>query len=277
MYSIDEAITEHNEKLVTEGGESERNEFNNHVVKRLPSFRPKLEKDISRQPSFFQKMFSSRKINRISALDEDEEDEDDGNNDGAPENTGKGEAAGGKADPEEDEEEKQDDKEEQKYVHGADATQVANRIKPGDHHSHLTKKDLSDPLTPEGPTIPMIGKPIQMERLINRNRTAEVGLTTLMSMVNRDVEVSLFDSKHIPVGKDHDRVIVTPEISNYMSKIRTHKQIDRHVKSNMQNIQKALNCRKSSIIIMNSNYSNELVRKIEPIYTQEARTTVIFK
>lgn len=251
MYSIEEATAEHDEQIRNEG-ENEHNEFNNHVIHRLQSFRPKLNKNITRAPSFFAKMFSSKKLNRVLP-EEDEEEED-----------------------------RKDDEEKE-------GEEVEDKVK-----SPRNENDReSDELLPEGekikkhldeeedfaeyPPMPDIGKRTNMDRLTTRNRTAEIGMNALMEMVNRDVDASLFDARHIPVGKDRDRVTVTQEISNYMNKVRQQKQIDKRVKHNVQDIQKTLNYRKSSIIIMNANYSSQLVRKIEPIYAQEARTIVVFK
>lgn len=251
MYSIEEAAAEHDEQIRNEG-ENEHNEFNNHVIHRLQSFRPKLNKNITRAPSFFAKMFSSKKLNRVLP-EEDEEEED-----------------------------RKDDEEKE-------GEEVEDKVK-----SPRNENDReSDELLPEGekikkhldeeedfaeyPPMPDIGKRTNMDRLTTRNRTAEIGMNALMEMVNRDVDASLFDARHIPVGKDRDRVTVTQEISNYMNKVRQQKQIDKRVKHNVQDIQKTLNYRKSSIIIMNANYSSQLVRKIEPIYAQEARTIVVFK
>jgi hypothetical protein len=274
MYSLEEAAAEHNDHVAQEG-ENEHNEQRNHVIRKLPSFRPTMSRAISRQPSFFQKMFSSKKLNRVASLLDEDDDEDD-------------------EDEKKDDEEKADDQENQEHAAENDGDEgpedkgphspdngklaVAPKKKP-DHHTvhHHPGIDIND-LLPEGPkSMPIIGKPILMDRLINRNKTAEMGMNSLMEMVNRDVAISLFDAGHVPVGPEHDRVSVTMDISNYMNKIHSQKQIDKKVKSNMNNIQKALNYRKSSVIIMNSNYSNETVRKIEPIYTQEARTIINFK
>ncbi len=251
MYSIEEATAEHDEQIRNEG-ENEHNEFNNHVIHRLQSFRPKLNKNITRAPSFFAKMFSSKKLNRVLP-EEDEEEED-------------------RKDDEEKEGEEVEDK--VKSPRNENDRESDEFLPEGEKiKKHLDEEEDFA----EYPPMPDIGKRTNMDRLTTRNRTAEIGMNALMEMVNRDVDASLFDARHIPVGKDRDRVTVTQEISNYMNKVRQQKQIDKRVKHNVQDIQKTLNYRKSSIIIMNANYSSQLVRKIEPIYAQEARTIVVFK
>mmetsp|Transcript_31715 Transcript_31715/g.34664 ORF Transcript_31715/g.34664 Transcript_31715/m.34664 type:complete len:258 (-) Transcript_31715:196-969(-) len=257
MYSIEEATAEHEDQIRNEG-ENEHTEFNNHVIHRLQSFRPKLNKNITRAPSFFAKMFSSKKLNRV--LPEEDEEEEDGKEplSGDHEEEKEGEEAEDKVKSPRDENDRESDE-----------------LLP---QGEKVKKDLDeDEDFAEYPPMPDIGKRTNMDRLTTRNRTAEIGMNALMEMVNRDVDASLFDARHIPVGKDRDRVTVTQDISNYMNKVRQQKQIDKRVKHNMQDIQKTLNYRKSSIIIMNANYSSQLVRKIEPIYAQEARTIVVFK
>lgn len=277
MYSIDEAVAEHQEHVAIEG-ENEHNEHNNHVIRRLPSFRPTMSRAMSRQPSFFEKMFSSRKLNRIASLIDEGEEGEDEDEDGTAKEEKMNEDDEPFADGE-DAGDEGDDSDKERKPH--DPTDPVSDTKLPDIVKKKPEKhrgmDINE-LLPEGPkSMPILGKPIVMDRFINRNKMAEIGMNQLMSMVNRDVEISLYDAKHVPICPDHDRVSVTQEISDSMNRVRSQKQIDKRVQNNFTNIQKSLNYRKSSIIIMNSNYSNQTVRKIEPIYTQEARTIINFK
>lgn len=74
------------------------------------------------------------------------------------------------------------------------------------------------------------------------------------------------------MSKHLDRIYVTEKQSEHIGRVRTTKHIENRVQKNIQHIQKSLNYRKSAIIMMNSNYSQQLVRLIEPIYVNEART-----
>lgn len=145
---------------------------------------------------------------------------------------------------------------------------IPNKETEGDND--LTEQEDQDVYI--DPPMPEMGKHLDIELLINRNQRAHYGLYKLMEMVTIEVEASIKESLNIPVDESLDRVTVTEEHSSRIASIRTNKDIQKHVSLNIQHIQKALNFRKSGLIMMNSNYSQQLVRKIEPIYANEART-----
>jgi len=209
------------------------------IISSLPSFRPKKLAVIT--PTFFSNLFSSTNLSKVQI--DDDSDEEGNNKDDDDTKVS--------ANDQLDEQKEADDDEQSESI--------------------LDKKFSTDPL------MPNMGKPIEMKRLINRNRHAEEGMNALMEMVNQDVSIAIYNAQHIPVSKEIDRVTVTAEASAYMAKVRTKGGIEKRLKSNMTEIQKTLNYRKSALIMMNANYSNEVVRKLEPIYVNEARTIVKLK
>lgn len=152
-------------------------------------------------------------------------------------------------------------------------TKDGQERKQGEEGDHVeeTNKDFFDP------PMPSLGTAGDFEQMEKRNAKAELGLNTLLSLVKREAQESVQISKNIPVSKEIDRVVVTDEVAEYLDRVTTKKQIDANMKKNNQEIQKALNFRKSAIVLMNSNYSKVLVRKIEPIYINEARSIISYR
>lgn len=127
------------------------------------------------------------------------------------------------------------------------------------------------------PPMPNLGVPVNVDALVSRNRRAESGLQMLMSMVNQDANMSIEEAGSIPVAHTIDRISVTLEAAARMSRIRTTAGINNAKIQSIKDTQKSLNYRKSGLIMMNANYSKVQVRKIEPIYVNEARTLVDHK
>lgn len=138
------------------------------------------------------------------------------------------------------------------------------------------KNKLDEDLYPD-PPMPFMGRPIKFENLKNRNIHAEEGMKSLMELVKFEVDSAVNRADTIPVPKSIDRLSVTKEAADNMAKVRSKRGIEKRVANNMTEIQKTLNFRKSAISMMNVNYSDKLVRKIEPIYTNEARTIISYK
>lgn len=228
------------------------NENRVSILKKMPSFQLSKHRSLSRHPSFFKKMFSMRNMDKVFVDDDDDESQTSHlGSENAEDN-----------------------------AQTVGAINEENESEDGDHDDHEVKpkKVLTETVEMDSkypyfdPPLPKIGNPIDMDKLINRNKKAEFGLQKLMEMVIRDVDESLKETRNIPVSKNFERIFVTEEQSQQMAKVRTTKDIEKRVKTNVQHIQKALNYRKSALIMMNSNYSHQLVRAIEPIYVQEART-----
>ena len=223
MLDISEAIKEKDEEEALIEAEG-----NVEIVHRLANNKPKPERALTRNPSFFKRMLSSKKMSKIISAVEHNESDDGSQQDSLEQK-----------DPDEN----------------------------GDDHNEVDHEYIDPPM-------PNIGAPVNIDLLISRNAKAEFGMEKLMEMITRDTTEAFAAAKAIPVSEHHDRVSVTQEISDRMAKVRTAKEINKRVQDNMNQIQKALNIRKSAVVIMNSNYSKRLVRTIEPIYVGEARTVV---
>lgn len=242
------------EVLADRAKEDSKSEKENRVsiMKKAPSFMMSKHRSMSRQPSFFKKMFSMRNMDKVFVDGDEEGSENSQEDQNAEENAPTGTVNEG----------------ENSEFEGEDH----------EEHEDTPKRVIAEPVEMDSkyayvdPPMPKMGNPVDMDLLINRNKKAEYGLQKLMDMVLRDVDESLKDTKVIPVASSFDRIHVSEEQSQYIGKVRTTKDIEKRVKTNVQHIQKALNYRKSALIMMNSNYSHQLVRLIEPIYAQEART-----
>eukprot|EP01031_Cornospumella_fuschlensis_P032582 gene32582-39395_t len=219
------------------------------VIMTLPSFRISKQKQVTkRDPSFFLRVFSSRKLNRVAGSDEDifsEMSEEDAEQQGFSDGKKKKNKRDG-----EDGEKEEDDEDEEK------------EDKPSD--------DLLPPM-------PRIGKPVNIDLLSNRSKNAVRSMDILMGMVAEDVDAAVSSVHHIPVGDDFDRAAVTEDISKYIAQVKSSAGIQSRLKDNVISSQKALNYRRSGLIMMNSNYDHQLVRPLEPIYVNEARTIIKHK
>ncbi len=243
MLTIDEAMLDQAKAKAQE-------EKDNEISFKRSSFKLSENRAISKHPSFFKKMFSMRNMDKVF-----NGDDNDSNESGSQVGFEDGDhhapfAEGSEAGSEQDEEREGD--------------------KSGSKKNDVVEMDSKYPYY--DPPMPKIGTPVDMDLLINRNKRAEFGLEKLMDMVIRDTKDSIEESKTIPVSKGFDRIFVTEKQSEHIGRVRTTKHIENRVQKNVQHIQKSLNYRKSAIIMMNSNYSHQLVRHIEPIYVTEART-----
>lgn len=285
MYSLEEA-----EKELEENQKEESVK----VIKSLPSFKENpFGKRKFREPSFFKKIFASAKLNRVHSAynafgggndegsvlpSEKLSPADNGNDNPKAEEPSK---SGAVVLSNENTEEVKDDSE---------AGEAASDLRKGettnDDEGSIDEEDRDDNLEDEDmmafdderyPSMPKVGKPVNIDRLVNRTKAASYGIKQIVDMVNDDVALSVHRARNIPVSKEYDRVQVTKEISTSMAKVRSSDQIHSTTEQNLQEIQKVLNYRKSGLVMVNVNYSNKFVRKIDPIYVAEARTIIQLK
>lgn len=257
MYTFQEAEKEF--------AENEKESMSMRIITRLPSVRiPALNRK-QRAPSFFTKIFSSTKMDQVQSemfnpFREDEEEDEEANP-----------AIKRKAVPKIDEEDSshpaRDNTEQEEEKDDGNEDDGANE---NDH-------DLDQAIEEIEPPMPNIGRPVNMTRLFNRTKNATAGMEYIMEQVKDDIDDSIRKARNIPVSSEFDRVQVTKEISQRMAEIRTNKGISEHVNQNMREIQAALNYRKSGLIMMNFNYAQKIVRVVEPIYVNEARSITTFK
>lgn len=268
------------------------------VVNRLSSFKAPLSLKKMRQPSFFQKMFSSTKLNRVHseyfAFPESEVKDVKAylhEADGEEAKSVKKVKTKKQSD-----EDLATDEQEKRLREGIDEEKDESSLsidgKPRNKDQDMSENSEGNEEgsnsdvgynnflvdnEPNYPMAPRLGKPVNIDRLVNRTKAAASGIRYLMDMMENDVAQSIQRAKSIPVSKELDRVQVTPEISASAAKVRSTAQVKESVKTNMNEIQRNLNYRKSALIMMNVNYSNQRVCKIDPIYVQEARSIVTYK
>lgn len=294
MLTVEEAAAE----MAAEESAGLRNNDGTKVISRLPSFRASAFKRVNtRQPSFFQKMFSMRQLDQELNGDDEEDGEGadkigEGKEGEENKDQADGEGVVVKA------EEKQQDESKQAHLDqdpNSTASNNANTASKNNTNNEFEEDEDEDEMEGDGgsksfkkknyaidaqgqrifyPPVMKVGQPLHVERLVNRNKHAGIGMEALMDMVDRDVREAIHHAKTVPVHPEIDRVQVTAEVSQYMAKVQSRRGVEKRFTNNMSEIQKALTYRKSSIIMMNSNYSNKLVRKIEPIYVQEARSII---
>lgn len=239
------------EAMVEQAKAKAKEEKDNEISFKRPSFKLSQNRALSKHPSFFKKMFSMRNMDKVFTGDDEESNESGsqlGFEDGGTEHQTPADGS----------------------EEGSETEEQRERDKSGSRKNDFVEMDSKYQYY--DPPMPKIGTPVDMDLLINRNKRAEYGLEKLMDMVIRDAKDSIVEAKVIPVSKGFDRIYVTEEQSEHIGRVRTTRHIDNRVQKNLQHIQKALNYRKSAIIMMNSNYSQQLVRHIEPIYVNEART-----
>jgi hypothetical protein len=280
MYSIDEAEQELAEK--------EQVKPSKQVVDSLPSFR-QVKKKEKRGASFFQKLFSNSKMNRVHNEYVGFPDSEVPKEDQPPDDVDKLTAGEKKI-------AKIDENQQRALAMGeideieesSESFEAIERIEDNeeDFNEDEEKEDHDDNhddyrgksrYSRDYPAMPVIGKAVKIDLLVNRTNAANDGVKYLLAMAADDVQESINKAKQIPVHFDIDRAAVTKDISNAMAKVRSARGINHSIDSRINEIQKSLNYRKSGLIMMNFNYSNKVVKKIEPIYINEARSIVVMK
>jgi hypothetical protein len=256
QLSIDELVEE-KAKVDAAAGDSD----GGRVVSKLPSFKAQRARGLTRAPSFFNRIFKSTKKIQIHALPEEEEEEEE-NEDFGNENQegeeGKQEGEEGEEKDSEGEEEADESRSQDSASQNAEiADRISNMSKVAEvvvvSHSHeeeelLAKQHYVDP------PMPLLGKPVDTELLVGRNKKAEFALSQLMTMVMADVDEALGRATTIPVGDQLDRIIVSEEQSAHIGRTSSLTGVRKEVTHNLTTIQKALNYRKSALIMMNHKY-----------------------
>lgn len=124
------------------------------------------------------------------------------------------------------------------------------------------------------PPAPELGKPIDFVAIDQRTRSVKAALKTMMKVVVKHSSESIKAAQTIPVSRATERVQVTEEIIAIIKSRQGKKDDLLYVRDNLTEIQSDLALRRASLKMMNHNYANVLVRKIDPIQTNEARTVL---
>ena len=124
------------------------------------------------------------------------------------------------------------------------------------------------------PAMPVIGQPVKFEQLHERNVYVRNALRKLLLIVNEDAILSNFEGTKVPIQNGLERVVVTQEIMDLMDVRHTKRHLKEFTLKNLNEIQRALTFRRTAVKLMNINYSKVLVREIEPVNLNEARSIV---
>jgi len=122
------------------------------------------------------------------------------------------------------------------------------------------------------PPMPEIGKPIGYKEIESRTRAVKFAMKQMMKVTAKQAIASLEAGKNIPVSRQLERVQVTEEITALIMARKDKRDDLLWVRDNLTEIQGALAIRRAALKMLNHNYMDVVVRKIDPIQTDEART-----
>ena len=129
----------------------------------------------------------------------------------------------------------------------------------------------------EDPPMPDIGKAVGFSEIEDRTRAIKFAMKTMMKVVSAHAQQSINEAATIPVSRELERVVVNEEIYKRI-RARQGKRDDMlWVRDNLTEIQGELAIRRAALKMFNHNYSGVVVRKIDPIQTDEARTILVPK
>eukprot|EP01035_Chromulina_nebulosa_P017148 gene17148-22662_t len=140
-----------------------------------------------------------------------------------------------------------------------------------DNNGYFFRKNVPDFIPPP---LPNLGKPIDVNVLIDRNKRAEETIKATINLITKDIKGAINDVENTPVGVEVDRVVVTGEILDRINQHRTKKDIRNKIKRNLNEIQRTLIFRNTVLGVMNANYSKTLVSNISPIDVADARGVI---
>jgi hypothetical protein len=155
----------------------------------------------------------------------------------------------------------------------SDVPQGSSQTHPAHSHSH----SHSHHHAVKYPPMPLVGQPVEFLRLRSRNEVAQETTEALLALSREEICDAQTRARNVPVQGGRDRVVVTEAISTAMAAVRSKQGLEQRLHRNTADIQRALAYRKAALTTMNSNYSDVLVRRVEPIYAHESRTVVVHK
>jgi len=163
--------------------------------------------------------------------------------------------------------------------HSDDGSQYSDNS-PNHHDSKVKPKSDDDKKllgTIIDPPLPVMGKPVNYDILRERNITTRVKFRKMMTILRKDAIAAEIEAKDIPVGDYKERVQITQPIMNKMAERKSKKDDIKFVEKSEYTIERALGFRKMFIELMNNNYSDITVRKVEPTKLTETRTIVVHR
>ena len=126
------------------------------------------------------------------------------------------------------------------------------------------------------PPMPDIGMKVDFDKLLTRKYNVKQAMRTMFETVHNDTKRSISNAQVIPVTDMIERVKVTEPIVDLINTRKTKKEDRQFVKDNLLETQKYISLRKSTLNMMNHNYNDVIVKKLDTVLVAEARTKVIF-
>jgi len=108
------------------------------------------------------------------------------------------------------------------------------------------------------PPMPSMGKPVDFEAMLSRTVNVKRSTKMLMRVVGKDSIEAYERSLVMPVSKEVERIKVTEEVLACISQRKNARDDKLWVRDNLTEVKRALSLRRSSLNMMNHNYSQKV-------------------
>lgn len=122
------------------------------------------------------------------------------------------------------------------------------------------------------PPMPDVGMKVDYDKLLQRKLNVKKATKMMFQVINNDTQEAVEYAKKIPTSENLERVKVTDDVVALINERQTAKDDRQFVKDNLLLSQKYLSLRKSALNMMNHNYMDVIVRKLDTVLVQETRT-----
>jgi len=138
----------------------------------------------------------------------------------------------------------------------------------GGYFGSVWREEYVDPPLPDWPGK----KPVGYLEIESRTRSIKFAMRQMMKVVMKHANDSVESGRTIPVSRQLERVQVTEVITKLIMSRQGRREDVLWVRDNLTEIQGDLAIRRAAIKMLNHNYSDVVVCKLDPIQTDEART-----
>jgi len=125
------------------------------------------------------------------------------------------------------------------------------------------------------PPMPDVGMKVDYEKLLHRKLNVKKATKMLFVVVNNDTKEAADTAALIPTSENLERVKVTDPVVALINIRKTSADDRKYVQENLLLSQKYLSLRKSALNMMNHNYNDSIVRKLDTVLVNETRTKMI--
>lgn len=122
------------------------------------------------------------------------------------------------------------------------------------------------------PPMPDVGMRVDYEKLLARKLNVKKANKMLFAVVNGDSKEASDRAAEIPVVENLERVKVTEPVMELINVRKTTIEDRKFTQENLLLSQKYLSLRKSALNMMNHNYNDKIVRKLDTVLVAETRT-----